>query len=394
MRPIENPMTPFTHQPQSQHAAMRRGNEHTILERLRREPNLSGSAIAKKTGLAPQTVSVLLRHLEATGLIARGAVLRGRRGQPAIPFHLRGEAAYAIGVEVSWHHCEFVLVDLAGQVISGQKIVYLYPDPDRIVDQVAAGIADLHLRMPSRTGTILGIGLTGPATLDTHIGIIGAPDEVRQRLSDIDLRAELMKRTELPISESYDGTSALWSETGFGRMQDGVDCGYVFLSIFIGSALCVDGHILVGRGAGSARIGASMTNQPNGSVSALYRTCSPWALANFLIARGHDIPAHDIAAWDWDAIETDFAIWLDTAASALALAFANTTAIVGVPTIVLDGILPRKILARMVNAIQTKISALPIRLFEPPLILLGESGASAPAMGAAFKLLHDHYFDC
>lgn len=37
------------------------------------------------SGLAPQTVSAILNDVEAAGLIVRGEVLRGRRGQPATP---------------------------------------------------------------------------------------------------------------------------------------------------------------------------------------------------------------------------------------------------------------------------------------------------------------------
>ena len=70
----------------SQHNAMRRSNENTILALLQRDPGLPGSVIAKKTGLAPQTVSVLMRNLEADGVIVRGEALRGKRGQPAVPF--------------------------------------------------------------------------------------------------------------------------------------------------------------------------------------------------------------------------------------------------------------------------------------------------------------------
>jgi DNA-binding MarR family transcriptional regulator len=40
------------------------------------------------SGLSPQTVSAILATLEADGLITRGPVLRGRRGQPATPIIL------------------------------------------------------------------------------------------------------------------------------------------------------------------------------------------------------------------------------------------------------------------------------------------------------------------
>ncbi len=372
---------------------MRRGNENTILAQLRREPDLPGSTIAKKTGLAPQTVSVLLRHLETNGLIARNAVLRGRRGQPAVPFHLRGEAACAIGVECSWQHYDFVLLDLSGRIVPGGRITYALPDPDRIVDDLVSGVDRLLAEIPRHNTRILGIGLTGPSTLAKHAWAIGASEQTCQRLGDIDLGDELTKRTTLPVSTSNDGTSALWSETAFGRVPPDLDCAYVFLSTFIGSALCVDGRVLKGRNVNNARIGAAMYKQPDGTVSNLHRTYSVWALAEFLTARGHHAPAHDLSAWDWNAIEPAFAGWLDGAAETFALAFANASAVVGVPVLIMDGILPRSVLARLINAIQTRINALPMDTLDTPLVLLGNSGPSAPAIGAAYKLLHERYFD-
>jgi predicted NBD/HSP70 family sugar kinase len=371
---------------------MRRSNENTILARLRHEPDLSGSVIAKRTGLAPQTVSVLLRSFEAEGLIARGAVLRGKRGQPAVPFRLRGEAAYAIGVEVGWQQCNVVLLDFAGRITTGKRIIYPFPNPDRLVDDVVAGIKDMRTRVTPRGAPILGIGLTGPSDLAERAWVIGASKETCRRLAAIDLPAELSARTGLAVTTSNDGTSALWAEAAFGRVPTDTDSGYVFLSTFIGSALHVDGRVLMGHGTGAGRIGAAMTQTPDGKVGALHFTSSLWALAGFFAEKGFAVPAHDLAEWNWAEIEPAFAEWLDLAANAFALALANTAAIVGVPTLIVDGILPRAVLARLVNAIQTRINQLPIDIFDVPFVLIGQCGPSAPAIGAAYKLLHERYF--
>lgn len=376
----------------TQHAAMRRSNQNTVLAALRREPDLAGSVIARKTGLAPQTVSVLLRSLETAGLIARGAVLRGKRGQPAVPFHLRSETIYAIGVELGWQHCGFVLLDLAGKILTGGRITYPYPDPNRLVNDLVKGIEELRAKVTQPGARILGIGLCGPTDLAERAWVIGASEQDCRRLAAIDLVGELTARTGLPVAISNDGTSALWAETAFGRVPADKDSGYVFLSTFIGSALFVDGRVLMGHGTGAGRIGAAMTQQPDGSIGALHFTSSLWALAGFLADRGFVVAAHDLATWNWTEIEPAFAEWLERAASAFALALANSAAIVGVPVIVMDGMLPRPILARLVNAIQTRINGLPIEIFEAPVVLLGQSGPFAPAIGAAYKLFHERYF--
>ena len=371
---------------------MRRGNENAILAALREEPDQSGSVLARRTGLAPQTVSVLLRHLEAAGLITRGAALRGRRGQPAVPFRLRGEAAYAVGVELGWQHCDFVLLDLSGRIVRGARRFFPWPDPDRIVADLVSGIEAVSGGPERRNLRIAGIGLTVPAGLAERAFVIGAPDEVGQRLRGIDVVGALAAHFRLPVETTNDGTAALWAETSFGRVPRRTDSAYVFLSTFIGGALNVDGRVLKGRDDGAGRIGAAMTTLPDGHAGALHFTSSLWALSRFLARLGYDAPAHAVDAWDWDALEPGFARWLEQAADALALAFANTAAIVGVPVVIMDSILPRPVLARLINAIQARINALPIEVFEPPRLLIGQCGPSAPAIGAAYQVFHARYF--
>ena len=371
---------------------MRRGNENTILSLLRSQPGTPGSQIAKRTGLAPQTVSVLLRGLESEGLIARGAVLRGKRGQPAVPFHIIGSAAYAIGVEISWQHSDFVLLDLAGGIVHGARITYPHPDPARLVADMLDNIDKLLAGIPQRGAQVLGVALTGPAGLGERAWMVGASENVCAEIAAIDLAAEIAAHTGLPVSTTNDGTAALWAETAFGRVQQNRDCASIFLSTFIGSALSIDDRVLVGKSGSAARIGAFMTTQPDGSAVVLHRTSSPWALANFLNARGHKLSSHTVAEWDWPAIEADFAEWLDQASSTLALAFANTTAVIGIETLIVDGILPRPILARVINAIQTKVNTLPIEILRAPEVIMGLTGASAPAIGAAYQMLHARYF--
>ena len=63
-------------------AGMREQNERLVLSLVRRHGALAKSEIARMTGLSAQTVSVIMRHLEADRLLRRGEPQRGRVGQP------------------------------------------------------------------------------------------------------------------------------------------------------------------------------------------------------------------------------------------------------------------------------------------------------------------------
>ena len=77
----------------SKQTAVRVHNEQLLLSLVRRHGALAKADIARLTGLSPQTVSVIMRRLEAEGLLARQAPVRGRVGQPSIPMTLAAREA-------------------------------------------------------------------------------------------------------------------------------------------------------------------------------------------------------------------------------------------------------------------------------------------------------------
>ncbi len=63
-------------------------NERLVLSLIRRHGSLAKAEIARLTGLSAQTISVIMRQLEADGLVVKEAPQRGKIGQPSVPFSL------------------------------------------------------------------------------------------------------------------------------------------------------------------------------------------------------------------------------------------------------------------------------------------------------------------
>ena len=66
-----------------QQTGVRQTNQRAIFTLIAQEPGLSAAELARRSRLAPQTVSAILDDLDRAQLLKRGEVLRGRRGQPA-----------------------------------------------------------------------------------------------------------------------------------------------------------------------------------------------------------------------------------------------------------------------------------------------------------------------
>jgi predicted ArsR family transcriptional regulator len=98
-----------THQP-----GLRAYHARLLLSLIRRHGSLPKAEIARRTGLSPQTISVIVRQLEADGLLTKEKPQRGKVGQPLVPFSLNPDGAYFIGLKVGRRSGDLVLLDLAG----------------------------------------------------------------------------------------------------------------------------------------------------------------------------------------------------------------------------------------------------------------------------------------
>src|SRR5271154_3652053 len=97
-------------------AGVRLYNERLILSLARRFGRLSKIEVARMTGLSVQSASAIMNRLQADGLLRREAPLRGRVGQPTIPFSLDPEGALSLGLKIGRRSCDLVLIDFCGAV--------------------------------------------------------------------------------------------------------------------------------------------------------------------------------------------------------------------------------------------------------------------------------------
>src|SRR5258705_5909981 len=99
-------------------------NERLILSLIRRQRSLAKVEIARLPGLSTQTTTVVINRLEADGLLSAGQRQRGRIGQPAVPFSLNPEGAFALGMMIGRRSCELMLIDFVAAVRARRRITY------------------------------------------------------------------------------------------------------------------------------------------------------------------------------------------------------------------------------------------------------------------------------
>jgi len=113
-------------------------NERLVLSLIRRHGSVPKAEIARLTGLSAQTASVIMRQLEADGLVLKGGPQRGRVGQPSVPFTLDPDGAFALGLKIGRRSSDIVLLDFLGAVRGERRLTHPYPTPAAVL---AFGVA-------------------------------------------------------------------------------------------------------------------------------------------------------------------------------------------------------------------------------------------------------------
>ncbi len=363
---------------------MRERNERVVLTVLRRSSGLASAEIARRTGLSAQTVSRLIRSLEADQLIRKGEPKRGRVGQPSVPLSLNPSGAFFLGLKVGRRSVELILIDFIGKIIDREKEIYSYPDFNKVLEFTVSRSSAIRSRMaPAHRDRVAGLGIAMPFHLWNWAGQIGVSPELMANWQTRDLLAELAARVDLPLFLQNDATSACSAELVFGASRHPANLLSFYIAFFIGGGLVLRGSLFTGAKGNAAGLGPLLVPDADGRVRPLIELASLATLERTLISTGHD-PAH---IWDrpeaWDLPAGVLEDWVHQAARALAHAIRAAQSLLDLDAVLLDGWLPRQVVSDLTARVQEALIELDLSGINCPDILPGTIGADARTLGAA-----------
>jgi predicted NBD/HSP70 family sugar kinase len=370
---------------------LRRSNERAVLTVIAFNPGSSNAEIARRSGLAPQTVSAILADCETAGLIVRGEVLRGRRGQPATPIFLRATGAFSIGVEIGWRHAEVLVIDLHARVLASKRLHYPYPDAATIVPALVAMIAEVRGVLPAGAEPRLAdVGIALPPELVARLERFGAPAEQAALWAELDLAAELRSACGLETSLLDCGSAAAWAQVIAHEPPRPSRLIHFFLGDDIAAARLSEGQQWEGPFGAAANLGDMLVPGPDGRLLPAHRLASLSALADIAgDAAPADRPPHE---WTYEHLGPKLDLWIEQAAAALANVIYNTTTVAPAGLAIIDGLLPSPVLLRLIEATDAALRILPPGARPVPRLEAGRLGAVAAAVGAAELPLYRRYF--
>lgn len=376
-----------------QHSSLRAANRRAVLTTIAFNPGISNADVSRRTGLAPQTASAIVAELEDEGLLSRGDVLRGRRGQPATPLFLKLDAAYSIGIDVGWQHIDMVLVDLSARPIARYRRDFAFLDATTIVAELVSALNDLLAKLDAaQRHRLIGIGIATPTNIARKIDLVDAPAEQAGLWKTLDLATEIGKATGIPTLWFNNGSAACWAELVMRPSPRPGNFVYLYVDTFLAAGLIAEHNLWEGPTGNSGNLGSMLVCRPDGGREFAHLLASTLALDRRLAAAGISRPVGDPLNWPWEEWEPQVASWLAECADALSQIIMNAAAVIECDLAVIDGPMPRPILERLLTATRAALDRLPVLTFERPKVTTGRLGPDAIPLGASFMPIFRKYF--
>ncbi len=155
-------------------SSLKSANQHRVVRALQTSGELTQAEIARRTGLAPATVSNMVKELTAAGMVAvPGGDHPGQRGRAV---KLTRKMGLAVGIDFGHRHLTVAVADMAHQVLAEERVELGagHRAEDGVVQAGALLDAALDLHGCDRT-SVLAVGMGLPAPLETDTGEVGGP---------------------------------------------------------------------------------------------------------------------------------------------------------------------------------------------------------------------------
>jgi predicted NBD/HSP70 family sugar kinase len=367
----------------SSQSGVRLYNERLVLSLVRTHGNLPKAEIAKLTGLSPQTVSVIVRQLEAEGLLLKGKSLKGKVGQPLQPFSLNPEGAYSIGLKIGRRSCNLICLDLLGNPCARHDEVYSYPTPSVVIRIAREGLRRIEMVLgPDKAARICGVGIASPFELWNWAQETGAPPHVMASWHGVNIATEVAALSPWPVQFCNDATAACAAEHFLGRGRTIRDFICFYVGFFVGGGVVLNGNLFPGRTGYAGAVGPMPVPAAKGTEQ-LIRHASLYVLENMLTAAGQDPLILTRQTESWDNIGSILDDWIDQTARSLAHAALSAAAILDFEAVIIDGSMPPHVRRRLVDKTIEYFADQDARGIAPLAIVEGVLGGDARALGAA-----------
>ena len=369
-------------------------NRRVVFEALRVNGALSRAELARATQLTAQTVSNIIEEFERDGLAMPEKPIRGVRGQPATPYRILPQGAYAIGVQLDRHQILGIAVDLTGEPLVRRLRLLPKAGPQtgmtvllQLIEELRKELARVDPKSPEK---LLGLGVAMPGPFNVRSN--ETDPWVMREWEGFPLTDALEQATGLAANLQNDATAAAISEKTYGVATGLENFVYLFVGYGLGAGLIVNGEVYVGAVANAGEIGQILTAFPTDKKTMpepLEHSVSLLSLCRALDLDARDADLFPKLERRLDAHDQRLTNWVEGAASQLRYAIQILESLFDPETVVLGGQLPQPLMTRLVQLVEPLLPSVADRISRSlPRLTFGSADLWTVALGAAIQPIH------
>ncbi len=241
-----------------------------ILNALTQYGAASRAELARRTALAPSTVSLIVAELTGEGLVVESdgsavPAIGTKGGRPATLLSLHRSAGVAVGIDLGKSHLRVAVADLAHRVLAerAEQVV-----PDRPAAEEIRDAADLVRQVLDEAGAepddVIGVGMGLPGPIHTPTGELGE-STILPGWVGVNAARAMTDVLGLRVHVDNDANLGALGEWMWGAGQGCADVVYLKLSTGIGAGLILGGRPFTGAGGTAGEIGHTKID-PSGPI--------------------------------------------------------------------------------------------------------------------------------
>ncbi|WNS41716.1 ROK family protein [Paenibacillus sp. MMS20-IR301] len=192
---------------------------------------------------------------------------------------------YAMGIDIGGTKTALGLVSPEGQVLSKTSLpTDLSVTPPEMVDKIAAAVTQLLSDAGLQESDLKGIGIGAPGPLNTRLGQIAEPPNLRSWWN-FPVVAAFKRHFQAPIVLENDATAAALAEKWVGAAASAEHFIYITISTGIGAGIYSHGRLITGATGNAGDIGHIVIDPAAGLCSCGQHGCFEYIASGTAIAR-------------------------------------------------------------------------------------------------------------
>lgn len=243
---------------------MKTVNRSIILNKIRTDSPISRAQIAKDTKLTPPTVSSNVKALIEQGIVMESVLGESQGGRKPTMLLINNKAFYVIGVDAGPMVIDYVIADLAGNVVTRASSELTMPITNtQFLTTLKEGVHAVIGDRPIDLEKIIGIGVAMHGVVEVETGTsLYAPN---LGLTNIPIKEELEQEFELEVKVENDARAMALGESWFGNHGELDSMLAVNLGRGVGAGLVINGKLYHGAQDIAGEVG-HMTIDINGEI--------------------------------------------------------------------------------------------------------------------------------